>query len=218
MVMTHGDDVGIVVPPRLAPVQVVVVPISRKEEERVAVLEKADQLAAGLRELGVRVKVDARDYLSPGAKFWEWERKGVPFRLEIGPKDLAQSQAVLVRRTSFGDEERKEFLPDRQAVQEMPARLERFQANLLKAAVDRREANSHRGVEDLSHLKEIMEGPGGFVYTGWSGDPAVEEKVKEETKATIRVIPDGEFRSDTPPARCVGGGDSRMEVVWAKAY
>ena len=218
MVMTHGDDVGVIVPPRLAPTQVVIVPISRKEEERVAVVEKADQLAARLRDSGVRVKVDGRDHLSPGAKFWEWERKGVPFRLEIGPKDLAKEQAVLVRRTTFGDEDRKEFLPEREAVAEMTHRLDAFQANLLQAARDRREANSHRGVEDLAGLKEIMDGPGGFVYTGWSGDPAVEERVKEETKATIRVIPDPEFRSDEPPSKCVGGGAAKMEVVWSKAY
>jgi prolyl-tRNA synthetase len=218
MVMTHGDDVGVVVPPRLAPVQTVIVPISRKEEERVAVLEKAHQLAARLREEGVRVKVDGREHLSPGAKFWEWERKGVPFRLEIGPKDLAQEQAVLVRRVSFGAEDRKVFLPENQAVSEMPARLEAFQNNLLKAAKDRRESNSYRGVNDLAGLKEIMDGPGGFVYTGWNGDPAVEEQVKEETKATIRVIPDVEFRSGIAPKQCIGGGKAKMEVVWAKAY
>ncbi len=218
MVMTHGDDVGVVVPPRLAPTQVVVIPISRKEEERVAVLEKAHQMAATLKDAGVRVKVDARPHLSPGSKFWEWERKGVPFRLEIGPKDLAKEQAVLVRRVSFGDETRKEFLPEREALDLMPSRLETFQGNLLKAAIERREANSHRGVEDMAELKEIIDGPGGFVYTGWSGDPAVEEMVKEQTKATIRVLPDAEFRSATPPKKCIGGGESKVEVIWSKAY
>ena len=218
MVMTHGDDVGVVVPPRLAPVQVVIIPISRKEEERTAVKEKAGELSALLGELGVRVKVDGRDHLSPGAKFWEWERKGVPFRLEVGPKDLAKEQAVLVRRVSYGEEDRKEFLPENDAVRGMPGRLDAFQANLLQAAKDRREANSYREVTDLAGLKEIMDGPGGFVYTGWSGDPAVEEKVKEETKATLRLIPDGEFRSTTAPKKCIGGGDSKMEVVWSKAY
>jgi len=218
MVMTHGDDVGVVVPPRLAPVQVVIVPISRKEEERTAVKEKAGQLSALLRDAGVRVKVDGRDHLSPGAKFWEWERKGVPFRLEIGPKDLAKEQAVLVRRVTYGEEDRKEFLPENEAVSGMPGRLEAFQAKLLQAAKDRREANSYRDVTDLAGLKEIMDGPGGFVYTGWSGDPAVEEKVKEETKATLRVIPDAGFRSETAPKKCIGGGDAKMEVVWSKAY
>jgi len=218
MVMTHGDDVGIIVPPRLAPTQVVIVPISRKEEERVAVKEKADQLAAQLKDSGVRVKVDRRDHMSPGAKFWEWERKGVPFRLEIGPKDLAKEQAVLVRRKTFGDEERKEFLPESEAVGGMSDRLDLFQANLLKAARERREANSYRGVNTLDELQEIMEGEGGFVYAGWNGDPAVEDMVKEKTKATIRVIPDPEFKTDDPPRKCIGGGDAKMEVVFAKAY
>jgi prolyl-tRNA synthetase len=218
MVLTHGDDVGVVVPPRLAPVQVVVVPISRKEAERVAVVEKAHQLAARLREDGVRVRVDARDHLSPGAKFWEWERKGVPFRLEVGPKDLEKEQAVLVRRVTFGEEQRKEFLPEREATEPMAGRLETFQSNLLKAAVARREANSYRDVQDLDGLKEIMDGPGGFVYTGWNGDPAVEEMVKEETKATLRVLPDPEFRSSDPPRKCIGGGEAKVEAVWSKAY
>jgi prolyl-tRNA synthetase len=218
MVLTHGDDVGIVVPPRLAPVQVVVVPIWRKEEEAVAVREKADQVAARLKEAGVRVKVDARDHLTPGAKFWEWERKGVPFRVEIGPKDLAKEQVVLVRRVTVGDEARKEFLPEGQAVAEMPRRLEDFQAILLQRSKDRREAHSHRGVTDFGQFKEIMDGPGGFVYTGWSGDVAVEERIKAETKATARVIVDPEFRSADPPTRCIGGGEAKMEVAWAKAY
>jgi len=218
LVLTHGDDVGMVVPPRLAPQQVVVVPIWRKEEEGVAVREKADQVAARLRDTGVRVKVDLRDHLTPGSKFWEWERKGVPFRIEIGPKDLAKEQVVLVRRVTFGEESRKEFLPEGEAIGEMSKRLDLFQANLLQQARDRREANSYRGINDLEELKEIMDGNGGFVYTGWSGDPSLEQRVKEETKATIRVIPDPEFRSDTPPVKCVGGGKAAMEVVWAKAY
>ena len=216
--MTHGDDKGVIVPPRLAPSQVVVVPIWRKGEDGAAVLEKADEVALRLRELGVRVRVDQRDHLSPGAKFWEWERKGVPFRVEVGPKDLAKGQAVLARRVTFGEEKRKDFLPEAQVISEMPQRLEDFQTALLEAARDRREANSYRGVTELSELKEIMEGKGGFVYTGWNGDPAVEEMVKEQTKATLRVIPDPEFASETPPTKCIGGGEAKVEAVWSKAY
>lgn len=218
MVLTHGDDVGIVVPPRVAPTQVVIIPIWRKEEEGAAVREKASQVALRLKDAGVRTRVDAREHMTPGAKFWEWERKGVPFRVEIGPKDLAKEQVVLVRRVTFGEESRKEFLPEAQALADMPRALDAFQAALLQAAKDRREANSYRGVTDLGQLKEIMEGPGGFVYTGWSGDPAVEERVKEETKATARVIPDQEFRSEPAPTRCIGGGEAKMEVLWSRAY
>ena len=218
MVMTHGDDTGIVVPPRLAPTQVVIVPIYRKEHERTAVVEKAHELRARLADAGVRVKVDDRDHLNPGAKFWEWERKGVPFRLEIGPKDLAKEQVVLVKRVTGEGEDRKAFLPEAQALAELPQRLGAFQAQLLERARARREANSHRGVKTIEELKEILEGPGGFVYTGWSGDPAVEERVKEETKATLRCIPGPDFRTPDAPERCIGGGKSTMEVVWAKAY
>jgi prolyl-tRNA synthetase len=219
MVMTHGDDTGIVVPPRLAPVQVVVVPIYRKDNERSAVVEKAHGLATQLRAIGVRVRVDDRDHLNPGAKFWEWERKGVPFRMEIGPKDLEKQQVVLVKRVQDEGEDRKLFLPEAEAVQTLPARLEVFQQFLLARARARREANSYRGVTRYETLREIVEGPGGFVYTGWSGDPSVEARIKEETKATLRCIPDPSFRSETPPERCIGGeAPASMEVVWAKAY
>jgi prolyl-tRNA synthetase len=218
MVMAHGDDQGVVVPPRLAPIQVVIVPIHRKDEERAAVVAKAHELGERLRTDGVRVRVDDRDHLNPGAKFYEWERKGVPFRIEIGPRDLEKEQVVLVRRVTGEGEERKLFLPERQVVAELPTRLEAFQSDLLARARAFREANSHRGVRDFGEMKEILEGQGGFVYTGWSGDPAVEERVKNETKATLRCIPGDEFRSPTAPEQCVGGGKAEMEVVWAKAY
>lgn len=218
LVMTHGDDNGVVVPPRLAPTQVVIVPIWRNDDQAEAVRSKAAALKARLGEQGVRVRIDERDYLSPGNKFYEWERKGVPIRLEIGPKDLENEQVVLVKRVCGEDEDRKEFLPEAQALAEIPDRLEAFQASLLEAATARREANSYRGVEDIGQLKEIMESGGGFVYTGWSGDPEVEERVKEETKATLRCIPDEEFRSSDAPTKCIGGGEAKMEVVWDRAY
>lgn len=113
---------------------------------------------------------------------------------------------VPVKHERGEDEDKKEFLPQTQAVAEMPDRLNTFQASLLEAAKARRDANSHRGVEDSGQLKEIMESGGGFVYTGWSGDPEVEERVKEETKATLRCIPDEEFRSSDAPTKCIGGG------------
>ncbi len=218
MVMTHGDDVGIVVPPKLAPTQVVIVPIWRTDDEKTAVLEKTDELERRLEELDVRVHVDARENTSPGAKFYEWERKGVPFRLEIGPRDLEKDQVVLVRRIQFGDEERKDFLAVEEAVSEMPQRLERFQSRLLERARAHREANSVRGVGSVEELAEALDGGAGFAYSGWSGDPAVEERVKEETKATLRVVPDEEFRSAEAPESCIGGGEAKMEVVWARAY
>lgn len=219
MVMTHGDDAGAVVPPRLAPIQVVIVPIWKTDEERTAVIEKSHAVAARLKEDGLRVKVDDRDQLSPGSKYFEWERKGVPFRVEVGPKDLAKGQLALAKRVRVEGAPRKEFLPEGQAVGEMSARLHAFQDELLAAAVARREANSHRGVTSIDEAVEILNTKGGFVYSGWSGDPKVEARMKEAAKATIRVIPDEEFRSDTAPDRCLGGdAASTMEVVWAKAY
>ncbi len=219
MVMTHGDDEGLVVPPRLAPVQVVVVPIYRTDEERAATLEKADQVEARLRADGVRVKVDARAHLNPGAKFYEWERKGAPLRVEIGPKDLQKGQLCVARRAFPDGEKRKLFLPEDEVLASMPDRLEAMQVWLKDRALARREAHSHRGVTDWGEMKEILEGEGGFVYTGWSGDPAVEERAKNELKATIRVIPDEEFRSPEAPARCISGeGEALHEVVWARSY
>ena len=218
LVMTHGDDEGVVVPPRLAPVQVVIVPILRGDEAA-SVLEKADQVAARLKEVGVRVKIDARDHLSPGAKFYEWERKGVPFRAEIGPKDLEKGQLALARRVVPEGQKRKLFLPETQAIAELPDRLEAFQSELRDAALARREANSLRGVKTLGELQEAIEGGAGFVFTGWSGDPKVEEAVKERMKATIRVLPSEEFRSADTPSRCVSGnGAATTEVAWARAY
>ena len=218
LIMTHGDDAGVVVPPRLAPTQVVIVPIL-KGEDLSTVLTKADEVLARLREAGIRAKIDARENLSPGAKYFEWERKGVPFRMEIGPRDIEQGQIALARRITPEGEKRKAFLPEAQVLAEMPDRLETFQTELRDAALARREANTVRGVDSLGELEEAFEGGAGFVYTGWSGDPAVEDTVKERTKATIRALPGEEFRSDTAPAKCVSGeGDSSVEVAWARAY
>jgi prolyl-tRNA synthetase len=217
MVMTHGDDDGIIVPPRLAPVQAVIVPILRGEDA--PVMEKAHQVAARLKEMGVRTKIDARENLSPGAKYYEWERKGVPFRIEIGPKDLEKGQLALARRVVAEGEKRKAFLPEDEAIAELPAKLEAFQFELRDRALARREANTVRGVKTLDELQEALEGGAGFVCTGWSGDPAVEETVKERTKATIRCLPGEEFRSAEAPSRCVSGeGASVAEVMWARAY
>jgi prolyl-tRNA synthetase len=218
MVMSHGDDDGLVVPPRLAPVQAVIVPILGKDDDA-AVLAKCEEVAARLREAGVRVRVDARDSVSSGAKYYEWERKGVPYRIEIGPKDLAKGSLALVRRVTPEGEKRKAFVPEGEAIQGLPARLEAFQADLLEAARKRRDESSVRGVSTVDELAEALDGGAGFVYTGWSGDPAVEGAVKERTKATIRCIPDEEFRSGNTPTACVsGGGASKHEVVWARSY
>ncbi|CAA9335337.1 MAG: Prolyl-tRNA synthetase, archaeal/eukaryal type [uncultured Gemmatimonadaceae bacterium] len=217
LVMTHSDDQGIVMPPMVAPIQLVIVPIYRKPEERDAVLAKAAEISARLG--GVRVHVDARENMTAGAKFYEWELKGVPFRMEIGPKDLAKGQVVLARRVLGEGDERKQFLPEAEVVESLPRRLEEFQRFLLDRARARREANSHRGVADYARFREIIEGEGGFVYTGWCGSAACEAQVKEDTNATIRVLPDEEFRSPERPADCVRcGAPAVTEAMWAKSY
>ena len=217
LVMTHGDDKGLVMPPRLAPIQVVVVPIFRREEEREAVMAKAQEVVAAVP--GVRFHIDDRENLTPGAKYYEWELKGVPFRIEIGPKDLAKGQLALARRVTAEGEERKQFLPEAEVLSTLPRRLEELQSLLLERARARREAHSHRGITELERLAEIVDGEGGFVYAGWCNGAGCEERVKEETKATIRLIPDEEFRSAERPERCIVCGAPAMEeVVWARAY
>jgi prolyl-tRNA synthetase len=165
------------------------------------------------------VKLDGRAHVTAGAKYYEWERKGVPFRVEIGPKDLAKGSVALVRRLTPEGEKRKAFVPEAEAIATLPARLDAFQKELLEAARKRREAGSVRGVTSIDELAKALDEGAGFVFTGWSGDPAVEAEIKERTKATLRAIVDEEFRSATAPAKCVSGkGASIAEVAWARAY
>ncbi len=219
LVMTHGDDNGIVLPPWLAPVQVVIVPIYRSDEERALVLEKADAVAKRLKQDDVRVHIDNRDNMKPGAKYYEWERKGVPMRVEIGPKDVANQKLVVVLRRELPNMPRKEILGEAEALSSIRQRLDNFQSGLRQAAIDRREANSHRGITDYAKLRELVEADAGFVYAGWCGSAECEAKVKEETKATIRNLPMPEFRSPQPPAKCaVCGQAAKHEAIWARAY
>jgi len=213
LIMTHGDDMGLILPPKIAPTQVIIVPV--KDNESGSVLGKANSICSELKSRGIRAEVDDRDFINPGSKFYEWERKGVPIRLEIGPRDMESSQVVLAQRI---DGEKK-ILPETEALATMASRLEQFQDLLLEMAMNRRENNSHRGVTEIGEIKEIMEQSGGFVYTGWSGDPEVEQNIKELTGATLRCLPSEEFQSAKIPTDCVGGkGKSEVEVVWAKAY
>jgi prolyl-tRNA synthetase len=221
LVMTHGDDIGLRVPPLLAPIELVIVPIYRTDAERADVLQAAHRIAGELAALrreepgGVRVKVDEREGMKPGAKYFDWELRGVPIRMELGPRDLAQQQAVLVRR----DTRAKQPVPFAGLGEAVEGLLRSIQDDMLAAARARREANSIREPISYDRFREIMAGDGAFVYAGWNGDPAVEAKVKEDTKATIRCIPDVEFRSPEAPTRClVTGEPAKHEVVWAKAY
>ena len=214
LVMTHSDDKGLICPPRLAPLQVIVVPIWKSDSDQQGVLEAAQQARHSLVAAGVSAQVDDRDAVKPGAKYYHWEARGVPVRLEIGPRDVAQGQAVLARRTGG-----KASVPLAGLADAVRRAMDEIQAGLLEAARQRREANSVRNVKDREALKDLMNGAGGFAYAGYCGEAACETAVKEATKATIRVLPDGEFRSSPAPATCVWcGGPAVTEAVWAKAY
>ena len=214
LIMTHSDDTGLVCPPRLAQWQVVIVPIFRTEEERGAVRDAADRILRELRDGGIRAHLDARDGMKPGAKYYEWEARGVPLRLEIGPRDVAAETVMLARRVGA----KKEPVPMSGLVERLRAEMDTMQIRLLEAAKERREAASLRGATK-DQLVERMAGPGGFVYAGFCGSAQCEADIKEQTKATIRVLPDEEFRSARAPATCVWCGEASVtEAVWAKAY
>jgi prolyl-tRNA synthetase len=221
LVMTHGDDTGLRVPPLLAPIELVIVPIYRTDEERGVVLEAANRIAKSLgawdlRETArLRIHIDARDGMKPGAKYYEWELRGIPLRLELGPRDIAANQGVLVRR----DTKEKRPVSLSSLGEDVAETLSKMQRDMLSAAFDRREANSVRSRISYEEFRQLMDGPGGFVYAGWCGDAACEAAIKEETKATIRCLPDEEFRSAEAPTTCLKcGRPSTVEALWAKAY
>ena len=215
LIMTHSDDNGLVAPPKLAPVQVAIVPIWKSDEERSRVSEVGGQVKADLENAGVRVELDLRDNLKPGAKYFEWEALGVPMRLEIGPRDIAAGQVMAARRTG-GKAPMK--LDGGGLAAAVTAALAEIQRGLFAAALERRERHSIRGATKAQFL-EFMKGEGGFAYGGFCGKATCEAEIKEATSATIRVLPDPEFRSPETPATCMWcGAKSVAEAVWAQAY
>ncbi len=214
LIMTHGDDAGLVCPPRLAQYQVVVVPIYRSDDERATVLEAAERLRREIAAGGIRVHLDAREGMKPGAKYYEWEGRGVPLRVELGPRDIASGSVMLARRTGG----KKESLPMDGLATRLREIMDRLQADLLETSRARREAASIRGATKEQFLAHVA-GDGGFVYAGFCGLASCEAEIKEQTKATIRVLPDEEFRSPVAPTTCMWcGRPSVAEAVWAKAY
>ena len=210
VVMAHGDDQGLILPPRIAPIQVVIVPIWRKDAEKAQVLEAARALKAEL-EPSMRVQLDERDTVTPGFKFNEWEMKGVPLRVEIGPRDIEKAQVVLSRRDAQG----RESIPRAQAVSEIGKRLEEIQGALYQRALKFREDNTRR-IDDYAEFRAFIEDPGGFVWAHWCGSADCEAQIKEDTKATIRVIP---LDPEREAGSCVGcGGASPYRVLFARAY
>ncbi len=213
LIMTHSDDVGLVCPPKLAPLQVVIVPIWKNADQRALVLEMGARIRDRLKTAGVRVALDERDGVKPGAKYYEWESRGVPIRLELGPRDLENDQVMAAERQGS-----KSAMPLAGLETAIAEGLNQIQSRLFDAALARREANTQRGVSKPDFVA-MMEGPGGFAYAGFCGDEACEVAIKDATKATVRVLPGPEFRSERPPDTCLWCGKrSVVEALWARAY
>jgi prolyl-tRNA synthetase len=225
VVMTHGDDDGIVLPPRIAPTQIVILPVTPKEETRAKVLEACDKLAAELRtqkyvDVPIVAEVDRRD-LGGGVKNWEWIKKGVPLRIEIGPRDLEKNSAEISRRDQAG--KAKESMPTREFLQRAPEILASIQQNLYERAKKSRDENTRKiDKKDefydffTSKNRDKPEIHGGFALAHWNGSREVEEQIKNDLKVTIRVIP---LDDDAEPGRCIFTGEpSTRRVIWAKSY
>jgi prolyl-tRNA synthetase len=212
LIMGHSDDKGLVLPPRLAPIEAVIVPIWKNDEERSAVTAYVAELEKELRAGGFSLKVDLRDQLTPGWKYSEWESKGVPVRIEAGPKDLAKGQVVLVRR----DDRSKQFVVRAAIAETLRRTLETMQADLFRRALELRDART-QPVEDYAGFTEYMAADRGFALAHWCGSAVCEARVKDETKATIRTVPEGDFLRED--GRCVACGEtSSRRVIWGKAY
>jgi prolyl-tRNA synthetase len=211
LVMTHGDDDGVVIPPRLAQVPVHAVPIFKKDDEKARVLETMNTLCGVIRARGVRVKVDDRDNVTPGFKFAESELFGYPLRIELGPRDLEKQQAVITKRNT----REKITLPLDQIADQVPVLLENIQQELFDVAKKRLDENMHE-VNSYNELKEFLAADRGFALVHWAGSTADEKRVQEETKATHRLIP---LNGAKEPGKCIlTGKDSPQRVVFAKAY
>src|SRR6187200_1975265 len=210
VIMTHGDDSGLILPPNVAPYQVVIIPIPRGNWKE-TVLPKAEAIKAELMRHGVRVMLDDRDAYTPGWKFAEWEMRGVPLRLEIGPKDIEKSQVLLARR----DTREKLPTPIDGLATTIVSLLETIQNNLFERAVKFREEHTQR-VSSYDEFKSVMEGRPGFVIAGWCGSAECEADIKAETQATLRNIP---LASGAAAGSCVKCGRAAAAEAWfAKAY
>jgi len=211
LIMTHSDDNGLVLPPKLAPIQVVIVPIYKNEEQLQQIGNKVDELMAEFKKKGISVKYDDRDTQKPGFKFAEWELKGVPVRIAIGPKDLENGTFEVARRDLLS----KEVVAESVVIDHIENLLNDIQENLFTKAINHR-AEHTTEVNSFEEFKEVLETKGGFLLAHWDGTPETEEKIKDLTKATIRCIP-----MDQPDEEgvCVlTGKPSTKRVMFAKAY
>ena len=212
IIMTHGDDQGLILPPRLAPIQAVIVPIYKNDDEKSRVMAVADRVFMELKAAGIRIKMDDRENVSSGFKFNDWEMRGVPVRVEIGPKDVEKNSVALARRDKPG-REGKSFVQQAGLVDTINQLLVDIQASLLKRATEYRDANIH-DPKDYEELKQVVQD--GWALSYWCESKECEAKVKEDTKATTRNIP---FEQPDHGGTCiVCGKPSKRKVYFAKAY
>jgi len=211
LIMAHSDDEGLVLPPKLAPIQVVIVPIFRKGQPVDGINDKAQEIKKGLEKLGISVKYDDRDTNSPGWKFAEYEMKGVPVRIAIGPRDLENGTLEIARR----DTKVKEVIQADAVIEHVDKLLEDIQSTIYEKALNLRKSHMS-SVDTYDEFKKALDETGGFVMAHWDGTAETEEKIKEETKATIRCIPLDAAEED---GKCVySGKKSSKRVVFARAY
>ena len=211
LIMTHSDDKGLVLPPNLAPFQVVIVPIFKGEEQRKLVVDHATKIYNSLQAVGIRVKLDDRDTHTPGYKFNDYELKGVPIRLGIGPKDIEKGSVELARR----DDLTKSFISQDKLEIHIKELLKEIQNNLFDKALQHRDQHI-TSCDSYEDFKKVLDSKGGFIAAHWDGTTETEMKIKQETKATIRCIP---FDSDKENGTCIySGKPSVQRVLFAKAY
>jgi prolyl-tRNA synthetase len=208
LIMIHSDDDGLILPPRLAPIQVVIVPIPKPFDE---IMEHSEKIANALREKGISVKIDSDERNRPGFKFAEYEMKGIPVRIGIGKRDIENGVVEIARR----DTKEKSLVNMENAVDHIVELLEDIQNNLLNRALEFRKHNTH-SVDNFEDFKKIIEEKGGFVYAHWDGTAETEEKIKELTKATIRCIPNDAVIE--PGVDMISGKPSSRKVLFARAY
>jgi prolyl-tRNA synthetase len=210
IIMTHGDDQGLVLPPRLAPIQVVIVPIYKNDQEKTRVMEAACRVRDELGDF--RVRLDERSELTPGFKFNDWEMRGVPLRIEIGPKDLEKGTVAFARRDMPG-KAGKSFVPQTQLAAQVGEMLDTIQASLFERALAFRKANTH-DPQDFAELSQVVQN--GWSLSWWCGRAECEARVKDETRATTRCIP---LEQEGGEGRCVVCGEpARQKVYFARAY
>ncbi len=211
LIMAHSDDNGLVLPPKLAPIQVVIVPIYKKPEQLAQISEKAVKIKAALEEMGISVKYDDRDTFKPGWKFNEYEFKGVPVRLAIGPRDLENGTVEVARRDTL----EKSVYQITDIENKIVHLLDNIQENLFQKALSFREDNTHKA-DTWEEFCDVLDNKAGFISAHWDGTAETEQRIKDETKATIRVIP---LDAKPEPGECVfSGKPSEKRVIFARAY